>query len=320
MMSKKKVLMLYQYDDAGAEHFSRIISRHHECKIFRFGQSEERYGVDLDRDNFKITNNEEYLTKDDFVSASLIYFRLWRMDRLNAVQSSLNNDESALFSEREWFSVFQSVLFLAESCTESTKWINPPSIELKSRSKPYLLCRASSYINVLDFNVSVEINASRFNSPVAAKCISVNQKYGKNRYYRTSILDTKLLEALPARQSTPAFLTEYIKPNSEARVYYFLGDITAIRLKSVKDYVDIRDLRNTELVCDKIDLPKHLHEAVIRFCNSEKFNYCCFDFIEKNGEFHLIDITPNGTWDFYDSLVEFEISNMFATAINRSLN
>lgn len=316
---KKNILMLYQYDDVDAKSLYSKICQLYNCKIFEFGHPEGQYNVHLDKNNFFIEHNGITLTKNDFINSSLIYFRLWRMDIVDAVNSTLTKADSACFSMREWFSTLQSILFIAESCTEKKKWLNPPSVELKSRSKPYLLYRANQHLNLSNFLISTNIKKSKLSPPLVAKCISTNQKYTNNMYFRTTLLDNKLLANLPTVQTTPAFFSEYIKSSNELRVYFFLGDIFAVKLSSKKHYIDIRNLKKNELIAEITDLPSEVKKSINDFCDSEELLYCCFDFLVTDKKITLIDITPNGTWDFYDSLIESKILERFSFAISRFL-
>lgn len=312
--------MLYQEDDVDAENINSFLSEKCDLKIIRFGMGESRYSLDFDDSDYFLSIDGKSIERKDFLEASVIIFRLWRMDDTRFVKSNLSTESSRKFSEREWMSSMQSMLFVAEQDTGFKKWANPPSKEYILRSKPYLLYRASCYLQMPHYKISTEISLGDFKGDVAAKCISSNQNYRDDEYFGTCRFKKEdLIEVMESKQTTPAFLSEYIDQQCEVRTYFFYDEVFSIKLISSVNYSDIREVSQNYLDASIISIPKILSDSIKSFCKGEKINYCCFDFIVKDSSFYLVDITPNGTWGFYDSMVDGKISDFICSVVERNL-
>jgi hypothetical protein len=101
---------------------------------------------------------------------------------------------------------------------------------------------------------------------------------------------------------TPSLIQEYVPGKLELRVYYALGEFLALALQPSVDHVDIRHVPAGELETTVYDIAPSLRKDLARIATGLSLEYCAFDvLIRQDDEPALIDITPNGDWDYFES-------------------
>ena len=222
------------------------------------------------------------------------------------------------FSEREWTSLISGLL-LAEERQDGTTWINPPSATLVSNNKLMLLLLAArSGVSVPPFSVSTPVRPPlALGRALVTKAISADERIDDVRYFSTALLPRKDLEALPgARLPTPALLQEHVPPSKELRVFYMLGKFLCLALSPSQEHVDIRHAPRASLMPRVCDLPTELCASLDRLARSLALTYCTFDLITPDdGDPVLIDMTPNGDWEYFESSSDPVVTDFLANAI-----
>ncbi|HEY0088702.1 MAG TPA: hypothetical protein VGB37_07650, partial [Candidatus Lokiarchaeia archaeon] len=136
------------------------------------------------------------------------------------------------------------------------------------------------------------------------------------KYFRTTLLDCNFIEKNVGKKSLcPSYIQEYIKPEFELRIYYLMNCFYSIKIQYKNEYIDIRDIPKNDLNISKFGIPYSLRNNILLYCKSLGLNYCCFDFVFKDKQYYLLDITSNGSWAFYEDEKKMEISKWFAEVL-----
>ena len=197
--------------------------------------------------------------------------------------------------------------------------MNSPSATLLGANKLSLVIRAArGDLPVPHFSISTPVRFPDSDSgDLVAKAISADERIDVDRHFSTTKLSAKDLADLPgARLPTPSLLQEYVAPELEIRVFYAFGRLSSLALKPSGDHVDIRHTPRAGLAPTQHDLPSKLSNALAEFAKNQSFSYCTFDLLAPNGEEPLlVDITPNGDWDYFESDSRPVVSEFLAQAI-----
>jgi hypothetical protein len=157
---------------------------------------------------------------------------------------------------------------------------------------------------------------------VVAKAISADEEIEPTRYFSTVRLqEPETVELRDQQVTTPSFLQEYVEPRYEFRAYFILGKMITIRLQPSAGHVDIRHAAREEMRPAVDRLPAPLEAALAAFAHDFELNYCAFDLIAPlEGEPVLIDITPAGSWDYFETPDDPFLSNSLAVVIESHLS
>jgi hypothetical protein len=283
-----------------------------------FGRSESTISAYAEDDRFLLEQSGASLSSAELRSAGIVIFRRRLLQPRPFVVSELSSPADRSFSEREWTSLIAGLL-LAEERRGGQTWINPPSATLVANNKLMLLLLASRVgLPVPTFSVSTPVRP-----PVApgralvTKAISADEQIDNIRYFSTALLPPAHLEGiLGERLPTPALLQEHIRPSTELRVFYMLGKFLCLALTPSKEHVDIRHAPRVSLSPRVFDLPPDLGASLACLARSFALGYCTFDLIvPDDGDPVLVDVTPNGDWDYFESDAEPIVTEFLVDAI-----
>lgn len=318
-----KILVLADEDDVGIRRLANRLEQRCELLWWRFGVAEEEVTADVSANGFCLGQPGLTLRSQDVASAgAVIYKRRWLQPR-PLVRSRLNGEANGAFSEREWESLLHGVLHEQEVHSEAV-WLNAPSAWARTANKLSLLLRAVEMgLPVPRFRISTPIRLPRDGcvSDVVTKAISANEEIEPERHLSTVRLRPHEAAELQGRQvTTPPFLQEYVKPVCEFRAYFVLGKWVTVRLKPSPQHVDIRHSRREEMAPELDRLPGSLEEGLSGLARNLGLNYCAFDLIGGvDGEIRLVDITPAGSWDYFETSSDPFLSNALADIIESDL-
>ena len=265
-------------------------------------QNIEFYKTD---ENFYIIQGESKLSKKDFELSQLIFFYRWRMKDTPFVVSGLSHTPQKKFSEREWTSLIWGTLLFYEGVSPNKIWINRPSQYYILRNKYYLLSMANEIgfmqpYTYISNKILIE-KELQLSECLVAKAISSDEQIDQDLYYRTSEIEKGFLEQNEGQNSDcPSYIQRYIEPQYEVRVYYLLGEIISLKISSEVKCIDIRDIKKSDLLIEIYQMPDKEMNRISEFCKNLSVNFCSFDFIFDSENLYLLDVTPNGSWSFYD--------------------
>ncbi len=315
------LIAIYEYGDKNIEHVLSLLE-YAGIGIARLYLGLKDNGIDIRHDgtHLSIRQQSYVLTDQDFANARGVLFFREKMQDLPLVTSSSDSSTDAQFSEKEWDSLIFSILIHYESTLSNLCWINPPSIYHRNRYKYALLLAAirSGFV-VPPFAVD-----TIFTPPcplaVVAKAISSDELVDAEHTYSTTLLSEEFVkENLGKRSNCPSFLQKFIRAEFELRIYFLLGQCRCIKLESSEPYIDIGMVPKESLSIVSIDCPPKLIELINLFCADCHLTYCCFDILQCGQDYFLVDVTPNGSWSFYESAENFIISSWFASTLRQYL-
>ncbi len=290
---------------------------------WRFGLPESALSAHLDDHGFLLEQPGASLSSAELQRADIVIYRRRQLQPRALVASELSSPADRRFSEREWTSLIDGLL-LAEERRGGPTWLNPPSATLVANNKlALLLIAARSGLPVPPFCVSKPVRLpSARRQAFVTKAISADEQIDDVRYLSTTLVPPEHVQQLRDEQiPTPALLQEYVAPSSELRVFYMLGDFLCLALTPSQEHVDIRYASRASLSPRVHDLSADLRAALDRLARSFGLGYCTFDLIvPEEGSPVLVDITPNGDWDYFESDMDPTVTGFLVDTIisNRS--
>lgn len=298
------MLVFADADDIGVSRLVSSLKSRLSVTWWRFGVPESSVSVDVDESGFRLEQPQVRLCSTAIREADVIIYRRRLMQPRPLVLSDLPSHDDRGFSEREWTSLIEGLL-LAEERNGDATWLNLPSATLLTHNKLALLLRAARMgLPVPPFSLSTPVRfPPSSHGGLVAKAISSNERIDTARYFSTALLSCEDLRNLPgARLPTPSLLQEYVPADVELRVFYLLGAFFSLALTPSHDHIDIRHAPRAELAPQAHDLTLELRQALTGLASAFSLAYCTFDLvIPGDGPPALLDITPNGDWDHFES-------------------
>jgi hypothetical protein len=312
-------LVFADVDDAGASRLVSNLAKRLEVTWWRFGLPESEISVHVDDGTrYRLEQPNAKLTPDVLRKASVIIYRRRLLQPRPLVVSNLPSPEDRGFSEREWSSLLHGLLLSAERNSQPT-WINKPSATLVTENKLSLLLLAVSYgLPVPPFSISTPVRLPQTRSDgLVAKAISSDERIDATRHFSTALIPSQDLRDLPGADiPTPSLLQQYIQPRVELRVFYALGEFLSLELTPSDEHVDIRHVPRDQLAVRPCELPAELREGLVKLTHALDLAYCTFDLVvPRDGPPALVDITPNGDWDYFESDAHPTVSDFLADVI-----
>jgi len=312
------VVVLADADDVGVR---RVVAQlRHVCEIrwWSFGGPETTTTVKADQHSFCLEQQNATLSSADFARSDLVIYKRRLLQPRPLVASTLANAADRQFSEREWAALLEGLL-LAEEHRSDVVWLNRPSSWALTSNKLALLLRASRLgIAIPSFTISTTIEAREPHEvDIVTKAISADEVIDRARYFSTTRISPDTLRDLSGqRLPTPSLLQDYVAPIRELRVYYILGRTLTIALAPSPEHVDIRYASANSMAPTWDELPTTLDVSIRALARAFELNYCAFDLIAPaSGAPLLVDITPAGGWDYFESEDSPFISNALAATI-----
>jgi hypothetical protein len=313
-----KLLFIHDIDDQNIQRVIPILEGKCSIKQIVLNTIDNETIITHKKERLQIIQNGKLITQNDFIYADKIIFFRWRMKQKSFIRSSLKNKYEKEFAEREWSSLLWGIFLHMEDKFKNPVWINKPHKYFNLYNKYHLLCIARD----LGFKFPVWFVSNSFASlernskSIITKSISSDEQINNNMVFHTTKLDRTIIKQYSNKIiSCPSFLQHYIKPSFEIRTYYLLGKMLTIKLETELEHIDIRDLEKKEIRVEIYKLPSLLNKLIKKFCVKEDFSYCSFDFIFANNNFYLLDVTPNGSWFFYEGINNPIISSWFAQTL-----
>ncbi|GAA4090723.1 hypothetical protein [Mucilaginibacter panaciglaebae] len=222
-----------------------------------------------------------------------------------------NENKAYLNNEKKHF--FEG-LYLS---IENAKWVNPMFATHIAERKIYQLKVA----NQLGLNIPKSVITNQLSralsflkeNPISIiKPISNGLQVLKDRTYsiytteitHQAFIDLELAEIF----STPVFLQERIKNDSDIRVTIVGNNLFAAQIRKEGDDVDWRK-PDIKKLYDQIILPLFLQEKLLELNRFFKMIYSAIDLIlTPHGEYIFLEINPVGEWVWLEQELDFGIS------------
>jgi len=132
---------------------------------------------------------------------------------------------------------------------------------------------------------------------VVAKSVNIDEAIDERRAFKTTVLSDELLKAYGGKRGNcPTLLQRRVSATRELRVIVVGDAVEAIEQRVEGAYDDIRYVEGERIVRRRVRCPEPLAGALRQLMLTLGLRYCTFDVLEAEGEYALVDITPNGMW------------------------
>jgi hypothetical protein len=316
------VVVLADEDDAGVARLVSSLAGELDVVWWELGGQEAAVAAYADANGFLLDQPQGRLTSAQVRGADIVVYKRRLLQPRPLVASEQPAHADRAFSEREWTSLLQGLL-LAEERVGRATWANPPSAAPLADNKLALLLSAARLgLAVPRFSVSTPIRPPNAHGALVTKAISADERIDDSRYFSTALVSAgELRELLDAPVPTPALLQEYVAPRTELRVFYMLGQFLCLALTPSPEHVDIRNAPRASMAPRVCELSGEWSAGLARLADELALQYCTFDLIvADDAKPVLIDITPNGDWDYFETDSTPLVTNFLAAAIVQRLS
>jgi glutathione synthase/RimK-type ligase-like ATP-grasp enzyme len=311
------VLVLADADDVGVRRLVARLEPHCAVVWWRFGVPETSVDVRVTGQRFRVEQPGAVLTSELFREARLvIYKRRWLQPK-PLVASQLGHSADRVFSEREWGSLLEGFLIAEERRSEAV-WVNAPSVWAVTHNKLALLLEAGRHgARIPSFEITTSVERGALSSDIVVKAISADEMIDEGRYFSTTRLhDGDVASVAGEKLPTPSLFQEYLSVHHELRVYYILGRWVTVILHPSPQHVDIRHAPAEAMEPRLGELPAKLQQVLAGIVARHGLHYCAFDaLVQSDGQPWLVDITPAGSWDYFENGGPEFISEALAHAV-----
>jgi hypothetical protein len=282
-----------------------------------FAARDEDVELDARPGSFQIRRGDRHLSSADLGRASAIVHRAGNLSHI--VTATCGSNQEKAFAEREWSSLLTSLLLEVEVRHPGILWVNRPSTGLVTSRKYQLLATADlDGLRVPRLHVSTQNRLPESRSgEYVCKAIDEDEDVNDRFTYASARLPTELVQMSPFRTNCPSLIQERIAASYELRVYYLLGSIFGLRVAARDpDYSDIRLISRESLTVEPAAVDVQLAATLRNYCDRHRLSYCAFDFlVTADEEQELIDVTPGGSWSFFESPNNPFVSQWYASTL-----
>jgi hypothetical protein len=275
------------------------------------------YCLNIDPQWLSLAADGFVLDDDSLCDARLMLFRRWRQRDVPPVISTLREPVHRAFAEREWSAAIDFLLLRIEREQARLQWAERPSTLSITRSRLALLdYAAAAGLAVPQWRIVTELSAvAGERSALVAKSVDRDERISEDHYFSTAVVDPMLLAQATGAPPTPTHLQLKLERICEYRVYHVFGTVLALAQRTHDPEVDIRHVEPANLDVCETTLPSGYAGAIRRFCDRLGLGMCAFDLIHERDRIWLVDVTPNGSWDHYETEANPWLSNRIASAI-----
>lgn len=307
-----KVLVITNKSDITSD-FVILRLKEERVPFYRFNTDEltKSVFVSLNFSSGEFLLFDSYLNKYiDLSSFTSVYYR----------RPELPEIESSRLSDGEFKFIVSEILFSLEGVykvLENAFWISDPYAIRQAENKPYQLLVAKS----LRLNIPGSLIT---NDPILFnKFVSSGEKIIKpiksgliedgidDKIIFTSLVSTNEINDEQIKPC-PQFVQEHIIKFADIRATVVGNKIFTARIDS-QQYSETKiDWRRGEnsLNHSTIVLPKELNEKLIQLVKYFNLQFGAIDLIQDvNGEFHFLEINPNGQWAWIEKQTGMKISD-----------
>ena len=318
------VIIFADEDDVGVQRLVEALDPVHQVVWWKFGLFEDVLSADVSLERSVLSQPGARLTSEDFLSSKVVlYRRRFHYDRPVA-RSRLEGEAERAFSEREWKSLVVSLL-LNEESRSSAMWVNSVKSSLVGENKLFLMLDAANAgFNVPPFRIGAPaiLPSPSDSGSVVIKAVSADERIDEKRYLTTTEIDSvSARRIVDSGTSTPILLQPVIRSSQELRVYYLLGSLLALELQRSSEHVDIRYTEREQMAPQIVDLDREISLRIHKYASNHDFQFFALDFlVDEWGALHLVDVTPNGSWDYFEADEKPQVSEVLASFISRYLS
>ncbi len=227
----------------------------------------------------------------------------------------------------EWAEVLEG--FFAHIAAD--KWVNHPNCNALASHKLEQLSRASRMgLNVPDTILTQDAAVLRtfydrckqrvIVKPLASGYIERAAPDTDSLIYTNRILPGHL-EDLSDLKVCPTFFQEFIDKKQDVRITIVDNDCHAVALVACEpdgtQRCDIRRDNMSDVVYRPVDIPHNIRSILLEFVRSYRLRFAAIDMVvSTSGDWHFLEINPNGQWAWLDLTGGMNIAASFVEAFS----
>ncbi len=312
----KSVVLIGEYDDEDLARLRKILGRRGvDVSFLPLGLSSKEYRIEWIFGRGPVIEAcGTVLDRAVMERSQGTLFKLARMDERVLSAYSNGTDAEIEFAHREWnASLLNAIEALIRSSTSPT--YGSPRDTSWHHWKPFALQKAIELGIRVPKTIITNSPDLALSNPLVTKSINSNAFVEAGRYFPTSRIDDSLLHLISGqRLEVPSiFQSEIIKDN-EIRTIVF-GETAFERLiKSSSSNVDFKYAEDRSV--SSIGRSSRT-DALIQLASYLGLTYCCFDtMVGRDGIEWLVDVTPRGSWHYYETAEKFGMSEEVASLLS----
>jgi hypothetical protein len=302
------VVIIADHDDRDLNRVQRSLGdRGLQVVRLELGLSEQSWDISFDLRQFTLMCNGELVNDELMAGVALIVYRRWMMIPAAPIRvTGLDSSADREFAEREWAASLASVLRHIEDGFPSATWAN--AVSRSDNQKQWMLSIAlAEGLPVPETLIGTQLPGGRLSEgSFVAKAVAVNEHLADGRHFPTTVLNPEQLKSLGMmRASCPSCVQRRVDVEYELRIVVAFGEMAALKLVSHRSAGDIRLLDSDELDVEVTECPSRLADMLISLTKRLGLGLCSYDvLIDEAGDAHLVDITPNGSWWFFEDQLD----------------
>jgi hypothetical protein len=245
--------------------------------------------------------------------APVILYRRWRLSPPAPPISFMHPDDPAGFGQGEWTATVNYALWAwRHASRRDTRWGNPPGTDYE-RMALYQLALESGFAVPPTRLATLHPTIQRTS---VVKPIATNEQVGEDKYFPTTELTEPQLVALTgARSDCPHLVQHSVTTRIEVRAIYSFGTIGAVALTrphTNEDSIGPIDIRYAkDIARTSWSLPEDVTRCCRALARRSHLEYFAIDLLlDHNGEYWLIDVTPDGCVTGLDDAGDTLISSL----------
>lgn len=258
----------------------------------------------------------------DLLRDHCFYFpESFSLHSLRTTSEELPNEQKAVALD-SWLSVWEAME--AVSLRNPSSWLNAPCFARPADNKAMLsFCDTARYgfrtpISIVsnDRNRVLETSAG---GGLAVKAVSRKEYLGADRLLATQYFShDELVEFAGDIATCPLLYQPFIVSPRQLRVYVFGSEVISYEINSDHSQAkpDVRVAGDLEYDLVRTDLPSSTVQGIRDFVQMDlQLDYVALDFLIEGDSPILIDVNPNGVWNWMPTDLADEIDAAFISKI-----
>jgi hypothetical protein len=313
------VILFGEYDDEDIRLLCSVLEDlGAEVIFFALGLPSDQYSIQWDIGKQPVIESDGVVIDHSTVRRSRsLLFKCARMDERVLTEYSNGSDSEIAFAHREWdTSLLNAIESLIQAATYPT-YGSPRNLSWH-HWKPFALHTAAELGIPVPETVLSNRPTSKLWHGVVAKAVNSNALIEPGRFFPTSRLDSEILKSISGeRLEVPSVFQEEIIRDYEIRTVVLGANAYERSVRSPTLHVDIKYAEETFTS----GVPRSLRtDALVHLASSLGITFCCFDtMVDMKGCEWLVDITPRGSWHYYESPDSLELSTEIANLLYGTL-
>jgi len=278
------------------------------------------FAVSIAANHFEVRSGDVKLSDTDFAEAHRVLVRRWRQYWTAPVLGTFpaSDVQHVAFAEREWEAALAGLLFRAHLDRGTVEWSSAPRLLSLAFNRLALLILAErSGFEVPEWQVTsraLDVDPDR---QFVVKAINCDERVDRTHVLGANLISgARICHSLEDSRSAPVFMQRYIKREVEWRIIAIFGEILCFEQRALADTTDLRNVPRSDVKSSVVPVPDALIEPIEKFTAITEMSLCAFDVVGGDGNYFLVDVTPNGGWAYMREMGVMGPVTQIARALN----